>query len=368
MAKTTPNFQESLQNLFRLLDEACGRDFVFTGPQNKQANPRNKKSLEQLREWLGSDHAKLRKGYMNTEAFFNAYLFYFFPLHLPEIFWIQTQLKDRTENFSNRSWVDVGCGPGTASISMALWNKYNDKKDPKEIVLIDQSKRALVFAKAALQSICPDTKILCIKMDLRNVVDLRREIGSLGTDWDAVFISHLLNEFGSGPRAREPKEKLLNFLIRSLCQDRTKIYIVEPAHKSPTIDLMELGDELLEEGASILAPCPSSRKTCPMLKDRKGWCYAQPPRIDFRALGLAQTDKNIEKALKIKLTHSSFSYLVYMPSGDQHLTEKHRISVANDNAKTALFCDGGKIVKRPRKEYFRGQWVTASSNATEADS
>jgi len=360
--KATPNFQEATKNLFRLLDENGGRDFLHS--RSPTQNRRNQKNLEQLRSWLSDDRGKRRKGYMNAEAFFKAYLFYYLPLHLTEVFWINEQFQKRMENFSTRTGVDMGCGPGTASLSMALSIKYAKKKDPKEVVLMDQSKRALAFAKEALQSICPNTKITTVKVDLRNVVEARREIPKLKQGWDAVLVSHVLNEFGSGPRSRSVKEDMLEFFSRSLAGDRTKFYVIEPPLKSQSIDLMQIGDKLLEEGASIIAPCPQSREKCPMLKDRKGWCYAQPDRNDFRALGLGQQDKAIEKGLRIQLTNPGFSYLVYLPSGMMKLESPHRISVANDQAQTGLFCDGGKIVKRPRKEYFRGQWVDAKKAET----
>ena len=360
MSKTTPNFQESTQHLFRLLDEASGKDASYAGGTSKAS--RNQKSLEQLRSWLGAERDQRRKGYMNAEAFFKAYLFYYLPLHLPEVFWINEQMNIRMENYSTRSWVDIGCGPGTASISMALSNKFQKKKDPKEIVLMDQSKRALQFAREVLHVICPETKIKTFRVDLRNVVDVRRTLKSAGNKWDAVLISHVLNEFGNGPRLRDTKLELLELFGRTLCHERTKVYVIEPPLKSPTMDLMHLGDDLLEGGATILGPCPRNRRICPMLKDKKGWCYAQPERSEFRQLGLTPKDKRIEKALKIQLTHPGFSYLVYEPGGSHELTTQHRLSVANEQSKTALFCDGDKIVKRPRKEYFRGQWVDVKAS------
>lgn len=388
--------EDALSKLFAVYEKECRRDMF--------RDKRQRRALDELRNWLSENRDKRRQGYMNNSAHLQSYLFYYFPLHLPEVFWVYEQLFQTKSLKLGQNWMDIGSGPGTASLSRLLFLKFKKMPLPEQILLADHSKKALSFASKAIAAISPETRVIEVKIDLRDKRALLRFIQRNQDQWDSLLMSHVLNELGNGPKQRGEKWALLHSLSRCLKKKHT-ITLVEPPLRSPTIDLMALRDSFQIGGAHIAAPCPSSTQGCPMLQKRGGWCYSQPPREMAKQHGFGRYDKDIEKTLKIKLTQSSFSYLVLQNtheafayhherdewdmegedsaalsfeesvsasiseqaenSASNATTEtkskpKHKISVANSKAPTGLMCDGSKIVKRPRKNHFRGEWIRTS--------
>lgn len=388
-AAVKSSFEESLSQLFKVYEKECRRDMF--------KEKRQRRALEELRNWLSDKRDKRRQGYMNNAAHLQSYLFYYFPLHLPEVFWIYEQLFLTKKLKLGQNWMDIGSGPGTATLSRLLFLKFKKLPMPEEILLADHSKKALCFASKAVKAISPETRVIEVKIDLRDKRALLRFVQRNEDHWDSMLMSHVLNELGNGPKQRGDKWTLLESLSRCLKKKHT-ITLVEPPLRSPTIDLMALRDTFQLGGAHVAAPCPSSTQGCPLLEKRGGWCYSQPPREMAKEHGFGRYDKDIEKTLKIKLTQSSFSYLVLqntheafefhrqhdewefedeegssaelestrsndrqssntLSATDSKAKPKHKLSVANSKAPTGLICDGSKIVKRPRKNHFRGQWI-----------
>jgi ribosomal protein RSM22 (predicted rRNA methylase) len=259
---------------------------------------RLKESLGLLRLWMGPERRERPANYLNLEAYLNAYLAYYFPLHLPELYWILDQGKKRKFEFAPKRVLDVGCGPGTLTLSMLLWLNKEKIASPEEIVLWDQSERALKFAKDRIKKISTSR----VRFETVHLPSVPRE-----EKFDLILMGHLLNEWGAGPRFRDKKLALIKQLS-NLLTDEGSLIIIEPPLREPTLDLMALRDRLIEN-FTIVAPCPQSNAGCPMLRDALGWCYAQPPRHLFKEAGFTEYDSKIEKLIHINMTHQSFSYL-----------------------------------------------------------
>ena len=312
-------------------------------------DPRLKPALQQLRDWMGPRRQERPEGYLNIDKYFYAYVAYYLPLHFPELYWILDQIKKKNFLASSQSVLDVGCGPGTLSLSLLVWLQEQGLAEPEKMLLWDHSPKALQLAKEKLSTLVNDSKKIItqkVKLPSFPVKDEK---------FDLILMGHFLTEWGSGPRFRSKKKSFLKNLLETKLSDEGTLIVLEPPLKEGTLDLMYLRDEFAQD-YSVVAPCPQSTLGCPMLKSHLGWCYAQPSREDFRKKGLAPYDTHLEKILKIKLTHPGFSYLV--------LTKKKfepphtKVFVSQSRVPKDLVCNSkAKIVESSHKAFHRGEIV-----------
>ncbi|MDX1386719.1 MAG: small ribosomal subunit Rsm22 family protein, partial [bacterium] len=211
--------------------------------------------------------------------------------------------------------LDLGCGPGTAS--MAFLSECAGKKPGAsfEISLVDQNKNILTDAQkflnfwhSALQTLGP----LKIQSHRSPVMGWRSS-----QRYDLIVLHHVLNEM-TQLKAHQRADWLQRLAEKHL-KENGVLALMEPALKRPGRELMALRDHLLESyPLEVLAPCLHERP-CPMLAGtRQDWChfYVDWPEPSF----LKQLDRligNENRFLKL-------SYLLMCPSGalPQALTRK----------------------------------------------
>lgn len=335
----------------------------------------NKSEIHQLKKWLTSKRESRPSGYMNDPRSVSAYLSYYLPLHLPEVFWILEQCKENKildlregeGNFLPKSILDLGAGPGTASISLLLWMQTRGLANPERMTLLDLSRSTLDKAGVLLESLLEDaegtkqapTKIEKIREGLQTF-DPRR----LKHKYDFTLLSHVLNEFGSGPRFRERKVQLLEKILFSI-EEKGHLLIVEPPLREPTLDLMWLRDEIAKTPElKIIAPCPRGVSICPMRSEQLGWCYSQPPRSWAHGFELAPWDKSLERSTGTTISKPGFSYLLVQKDsknlpkeGAKPANSKHGISITDEKARDGMACTstGVKLIDSPH----RGAYVPA---------
>jgi len=311
-------------------------------------DPRLKESLLQLREWMGPRRGERPEGYLNLDKYFYAYIAYYLPLHLPELYWILEQLAKKDFPLSTKNVLDVGCGPGTLTLSLLLWLEKQQQAKPEKIVLWDNSQKALALAKEKILKLNASdaTKIFSEKVKLPNFAKNDER-------FDLIVVGHFLNEWGAGPRFRAKKISFLNSLVKAKLSAEGTLIVIEPPLKECTLDLMQLRNELART-LTIVAPCPQSDKLCPMLEQNLGWCYAQPPREAFRKAGIAPFDAQLEKLLKIQLTHPGFSY--FAATKKTYRAPACNVFVSEQRKSGDLSCEvSGKIVETKSRSLHRGE-------------
>jgi len=348
--------------------------------------------ITRMRLWLSKDRESRPSGYMNQPKAFSAYTAFHLPLHLTETFWIFEQNFQRIGLKTPEKILDLGSGPGTATLSLLLWLHSKKLPFPKEVTFFDQSTRALDASVILLKSLYQNAGQSLPKIrKLHGNLFHRKILKDLRGDYDLVILSHVLNEFGNGPRHRPKKMDFFESLEKDLhLAPGTLLLIIEPPLREPTLDLMwlrdqlsrsetlnvaetksldevdeEFDDQLSFEGfnARVLAPCPSGTKRCPMLLARAGWCYAQPPREYFRARGLCPWDYEIESTVRIEWTQPGFSYLLLGLKNQNIATENpewktshHGIALTDSTRAVSMICRENKM-RREARTPFRGAYL-----------
>lgn len=297
---------------------------------------------------------------MNHPSFLSGYTAFHLPLHLPEIYWILEQNFDRLGLKAPESILDLGSGPGTLTLSALLWAKAKKIAQPKDVYLVDLSKKALEWSSRFIASITDKdkTKVHTRRANLQDKYALPPKMKA---DW--VFMGHILNEWGSGPRMRDRKLDFVLKILRDHVKPGGYLFIVEPPLREPTHDLMWIRDELSsnDDEKIVAAPCPGGVRFCPMIRNKMGWCYAQPPRTWARELGLTPWDAEIRGTLNIRLEDPGFSYLILRAAthdaadAAQDFPSTHSIGITDNETTRQMACSktGVKVTPVP----YRGAYI-----------
>ncbi len=331
----------------------------FTYLASLSASKAHKTALEALRRFLGPDRKDLPGAYMDQGSYLEAYLRYYLPLHLPELPWVLDQaLRFHLRPEPGSTVLDLGSGPGTLSLAMAMWAKSQNISD-LNFTLVDRSKKALDLAGDLHKIVNPSAQAQFWVYDLNRVAKLKE---SDCFDW--ILAGHMLNEWGEDRNGVEAKKTLLDAVMRHLMHERSVFVIIEPPLREPTVDLMRLRDFWVRElGGRVLLPCPANTERCPALKSRLGWCYSKVPRDWARAKGWAPLDQNVEAFLGQELHYNGFSYMVLVSANADMdyfngYESTRRVGFSDERRKPSLWCRDGRSATSNRRPKHRGEIIS----------
>ncbi len=159
--------------------------------------------------------------------------------------------------------LDLGCGPGTASLAASIFFSRRFPDSSVEFVGVERSDAALAEAGNIFQAIGN------ARHRFKGMTGEIGEVDPPSGRFDVVIAANVLNEIGSDDRSLE--------LCRCVINDRLAadgvFVIVDSALRETTRPLMNLRDELSAEGALPLAPCLHGC-ACPMLlANERDWCH-----------------------------------------------------------------------------------------------
>jgi ribosomal protein RSM22 (predicted rRNA methylase) len=150
--------------------------------------------------------------------------------------------------FSIRSYLDLGAGPGTATIAASVLFPNLEK-----VTLIEQDKEFLKISKQLLENKNESIFFEWQEASLENA--------SFPSS-DLVAACYSLGELGS-------KERL--FTLDKMWQQSTQaVVIIEPGTPRGYETILEARENLIKKGALILAPCPH-QASCPL--EKPDWCH-----------------------------------------------------------------------------------------------
>lgn len=182
----------------------------------------------------------------------DAYTLYYLPINASKVQHILGLLPELKDQKTLRI-LDYGCGPGTASLSIAATTSL-----PLDISLIDSEPLMLERAEKLFASLKrPHTAF-----------HSARTLPSSSTGvFDVIFACNVFNELPAKDHS------LLYDELQKKSAPGGTLIIMEPGSREATRDLMRLRDHAATGTRSILYPCTHSVQ-CPLLQDESQWCHA----------------------------------------------------------------------------------------------
>jgi len=224
------------------------------------------KGVAQLSELFTSDRANLQAGYLNQPQLRAAYLLYFLPINYAKTRYVLEKIPEKFWRRDKFRVLDLGCGPGSASLAFAGMLSEKNPGAELELVLVEQNANILKDAQRLLEAAAPG-----LKLQVRAFPLWLHGFRFQGK-YDLILMSHVLNELVQ-LSAQDRAEWLSPRLDEHLAEDGL-VALLEPALRRPTRELMALRDHLVESGElGVLAPCLHDQ-VCPMLAATRGdWCH-----------------------------------------------------------------------------------------------
>ena len=276
------------------------------------------RGLYELSRRFTRERSGLTEIYLDRPDLLTAYLHYYLPVNLAKVLAVLRELPAFRRSEEDRSPIhvlDVGAGPGTASLAVQEWLEEADQPPPRlAITAVDRSRKALALASTLWKAVAteralPGAGLRTCQVDVERLAEVHRFTAREGRQFDLIVIANVLNECFTGDRDPVGRRfKLVAHLLGALNDDGS-LLIIEPALREPTRALHQLRDRLVEHGlATVYSPCLHDA-WCPALNHPDDWCHEErpwqaPPRIAEldRAVGW------IKDALK-------FSYVVLRKDG-----------------------------------------------------
>ncbi len=214
-----------------------------------------------------------KQAYFNQPKFRSSYFLYFFPLNCAKILQLISRHFDQfTLPTKKLTVLDVGAGPGTASLAFLLWLTNRKNKTPieeVEFIWTDLSQSIMDDGKKLILLLSQKGYFGDLKFNIRYYVNSLDRI-PLAHAPDFVLAANILNEC-------MPKEfEYFTALARSASLGGLA---VEPAIKNASQRISRLRETLARaEGippSTILGPCLHAG-ACPLLEGRD-WCHFSDP-------------------------------------------------------------------------------------------
>ena len=165
--------------------------------------------------------------------------------------------------------LDVGAGPLTASIALAL-----STRQPLDVVAFDRSEAILADGVAVLRALRPEVKVRTVVGNVRH----GRDWQAVGGPFDLVLASHVLNEWSVGGAKSQSAAEFVAQMLEQRLAPHGSVVLVEPGTRDGSRRLIEVREHLgavLPELA-ILSPCLGPGP-CPLAGDGRDWCHGERP-------------------------------------------------------------------------------------------
>ncbi|MBR6154150.1 MAG: methyltransferase [Treponema sp.] len=235
---------------------------------NKNTSPLNSRELSSvsqallsLQRGLTGNRKLAGSGYMDNKDHLGAYLLYYWPVSYMQISYAINSctpfLQYPESSDSTVTILDIGSGPAPAS--MAICDLLSSiTTNQIEVTLVDSSTKAMELAKRIYGDDNPNVKVRTIK------TDLQQGLPPVSTKFDIIVMSHSINELWKDKADKvERRSEFINHIAENL-KPTSLLLISEPALLETSRSLIQVRDELIKNGFSVLSPCLKSHP-CPVL-------------------------------------------------------------------------------------------------------
>lgn len=182
--------------------------------------------------------------YIKDSRLVSAYACFYLMTNLPKLEEVLRKIHLPQDELSDYEFIDIGCGPGTFTLSLLNMNKDLD------IYALEKSELMIDQARKLINSLYPAANVSIFDTYKRIPKKKKKRLGIFG---------HSANEM--------PLEFIEN-LVSSLELD--DVLFVEPGTKDYFRKSLKIRNSLLNMEYSIKFPCPC-QSTCPMGKE--DWCH-----------------------------------------------------------------------------------------------
>ncbi len=189
--------------------------------------------------------------YLSSDEDVAAYAAYRMPATYAAIFAALVQLHDQWLGEPPRTLLDVGAGPGTA-----LWAAQTVWPSLEDALLLERDERMIAFGQR-----------LAARAQSPAIRDARWQQIDLQASWEApshdlVTAGYVLNEL--------PEQRREAIIDKLWSRTTGALVLVEPGTPVGFGLIRQARQQLIEAGATVLAPCPHDG-ACPMPEN--DWCH-----------------------------------------------------------------------------------------------
>jgi ribosomal protein RSM22 (predicted rRNA methylase) len=197
--------------------------------------------------------------------------------------------------------LDVGAGVGATSVGLLMALVAGGQAGEVSVDLVDTDGDALAVADAALSAVASLAAPVAVQHRVTRA-DAKELPSASGAGYDLILAATVLNEIPAEARVQAARRWL-----DCLGPDGALI-LIEPALRETARDLERVRDQLVSQGARVLAPCTHAGP-CPMLASERDWCHEDrawdpPPRF-----------AHLRQRVGLRREGLKLSYLVLAPLG-----------------------------------------------------
>jgi len=228
-------------------------------------------SLRTLQEGFVQREQSVIDSYSFDSKLVSAYSLIYLPTNMAKFFFLMKQLSPSLmEDFNNRTFIDVGCGPGTYGLSYA--HHFSRGK----VIFFDTGDSMLQQSKRFWDSLVDQENFNADWVGKLSL--LRKSTNSI------LFFGNSYNEMGLFEAIKVIERVSPEYII-----------LLEPGTREVFSQMMKLREYLIGKDYCICYPC-FSQQICP-LDENKDWCHqvvrmAHHHSIE-RVCQIAQVDRKI---------------------------------------------------------------------------
>jgi hypothetical protein len=307
--------------------------------------------------------------YLQNPKYRSSYLLYYVPLQGAKFLALMDQHRQAMADLLSAPKdrplriLDIGAGPGTASLALLCWLQENSVARPVELNWIEGNRKisedGRVLVDAWREEFAPWKDQVKLNIQVGNWMQSDFE----NEEWDLVIFGHVLNEADlTSQNVRKIAKLTENF-------SGAGVLILEPASRQTSRQITKIRDEICEhiDGTTFYGPCLHSGR-CP-LGEGRDWCHFSIP-ADLPGKWL----ESFNKHLSGRKEWLKFSYLWFAGKGAEHLSKELKRAekeewfrvlsdpIATGPRKKTLLCapEAVKTMPSPNRPLWRGALIQVS--------
>jgi len=275
--------------------------------------------VAELSRLFTRDRHELEAQYLADERLRRAYVSYFLPVNAAKVQTLLDELPKsnlddpRIQKDGPLRVLDVGSGPGTASLAALDWMQRPSRRlRGIEVTAVDGVRIALDETQGLWNAYCriskPDhARLHCVHSNLERNGWVRSINDS--DPYHVIVMANTLNElYRTSDDPIQRRVRMIQILLERLHHNGALI-IIEPALRQTTRNLHRVRDRLLMlDACTIYSPC-LHEQMCPALVKEDDWCHEERPWVPPSWItAIDQEVGFIKDALK-------FSYAIFRKDG-----------------------------------------------------